>query len=95
MANRNMPLSDVRWVRYEYCISLVAMTLRRESAVVPLPPGSRGFWRGLPYNLLTVTLGWWGVPWGLLLTPLVLWSNCCGGREVITEADSPLPAAVR
>ena len=91
MADDNAPIRALRLVRYEYCISLLAMTVRRESAPIPLPAVSRGFWRGLPYNLLTVTLGWWGAPWGLLLTPLVLWHNFQGGRDVTSESETPLP----
>jgi len=93
MTDDHVPQPAIRLVRYEYCISLLAMTLRRESAPIPLPSTSGGFWRGLPYNLLTVTLGWWGAPWGLLLTPLVLWHNFQGGRDVTADTDSLSPAA--
>jgi hypothetical protein len=30
-------------------------------------------------------LGWWGVPWGLIYTPLTLWTNLSGGRAVTAE----------
>jgi hypothetical protein len=32
--------------------------------------------------MVSLLLGWWGVPWGLIYTPLTLWSNLSGGREV-------------
>src|SRR5262245_55677327 len=71
-----------RLVFYEYCISFVFITLRRPSRVVQLKAGERGLVRGLPYTLLTLLLGWWGIPWGLVYTPLVLWTNLSGGREI-------------
>ena len=74
-----------RFVFYEYCISLIVVTLRRPSAVYFLRGGSRGVLRGLPYVLLSLLLGWWGVPWGIIYTPLTLLTNLSGGRDVTTE----------
>jgi hypothetical protein len=74
-----------RLVFFEYVISLVFLTLRRPSRLYALPPGSRGLWQGLPYTLASLLLGWWGVPWGLVYTPLALWTNLTGGREVTAE----------
>lgn len=70
-----------RFVFYEYCISLGIVTLRRPSAVYFRRRG-RGVLRGLPYTLLSALLGWWGVPWGLVYTPLVLFTNLSGGCDV-------------
>jgi hypothetical protein len=75
-----------RLVFYEYCISLVLISLRRPSAVVRLRPGQRAWIRGLPYTMLSLLLGWWCIPWGFLYTLLCLWTNLCGGRP-ITAAD--------
>jgi hypothetical protein len=74
-----------RLVFYEYCISLIFITLRRPSRVVRLPPGSTGLLRGLPYTIISLLLGWWGLPWGLLYTPLTLWTNLTGGREISSQ----------
>jgi hypothetical protein len=71
-----------RLVFYEYCISLVFITLRRPSRLYRVPAGIRGFLPGLPYTLLSLLLGWWGIPWGFIYTPLVLWTNLSGGREI-------------
>ncbi|HMF12718.1 MAG TPA: hypothetical protein VKE94_10445 [Gemmataceae bacterium] len=76
-----------RLVVYEYCISFVFITLRRASGVYRLRPGESGRLKGLPYTLLTLVLGWWGVPWGILYTPLVVLTNLSGGRVV----DGSLP----
>src|SRR5947209_215883 len=84
-----------RLVFYEYCISVVFLTLRRPSRVRLLRAGESGFRKGLPYTLLTLLLGWWGVPWRLLYTPIVLLTNLAGGHDVTADvrpillAESP------
>jgi hypothetical protein len=79
-------------VFYEYCVSFLFWTLRRPGRLVRLRPGERGVWRGLPYALASLLLGWWGVPWGLVYTPLVLWTDLTGGR-VVTEEERAYWAA--
>jgi hypothetical protein len=74
-----------RLVFYEYCISLVFITLRRPSPLMRVPAGAGGLLPGLRYSLVTLLLGWWGIPWGFIYTPLVLWTNFSGGREVTQE----------
>lgn len=78
--------SGLRAVRFEYCISLIAMTLRRESEIVILERGQSAFLAGLPYSLITILLGWWGIPWGIILTPRILWRNVRGGTPVTSAA---------
>src|SRR5438445_5052130 len=67
-----------RFVFFEYCISCVVFTLRRPTGIVFLPPHDWGWVRGLPYTLLTLCLGWWGLPWGVIYTPLTLVTNLAG-----------------
>jgi hypothetical protein len=81
-----------RWVYYEICISFIFVTLRRPTRPVELSPGEWGLLRGLPYALLTLFLGWWGIPWGLIYTPLALWTNLSGGRELPPPAFLPTTA---
>jgi hypothetical protein len=76
-----------RLVVYEYCISLVVITLRRTSRAYRLRPGESGRWKGLPYTLISLLLGWWGIPWGILYTPVVVLTNLSGGLGV----DGTLP----
>ena len=74
-----------RLVFYEYCISLIFLTLRCPSAVHLLRRGDSGLVRGLPYTVLSLLLGWWGIPMGVLYTPLVLFTNLSGGCDVTEE----------
>jgi hypothetical protein len=74
-----------RLVFYETCVSVVFVTRRRPSCVHRLRPGERGVLRGLPYALVSLLLGWWAVPWGLIYTPLTLWTDLTGGRPLGAE----------
>jgi hypothetical protein len=71
-----------RFVYYQYCISLLLVTLRRPSNIIFLMPRDRGLMRGLPYTFVTLLLGWWGVPWGPIYTAAALMCNCGGGHDV-------------
>jgi len=83
-----------RLVFFEYCISLAIVTLRRPSDVYLLRPGQSGVLRGLPYSLISLLFGWWGIPWGIIYTPLTLLTNLSGGRDVTAEVRSTLAHAV-
>ncbi len=85
--------ADGRCVVYDYCVSFLVLTHYRESAVHVLRAGQSRFWCGLPYTFLSLALGWWGVPWGVLYTPFVNVTNHRGGRDVTGQVQSPLTAA--
>ncbi|MBI5799723.1 MAG: DUF4339 domain-containing protein [Verrucomicrobia bacterium] len=75
-----------RLVAFEYCWSLV-VSFKRASAPVLLRAGDDGFGAALRYSLLTVFLGWWGVP-GPIWVFTTLRHNARGGRDVTLEALS-------
>lgn len=79
-----------RLVFFEYCISLVIATQRRPSSIYLLRPGEMGLVRGLPFSLISLLFGWWGIPWGLIYTPLTLITNFSGGRDVTIEVRALL-----
>jgi hypothetical protein len=79
-----------RFVFYEYCISFAVLTLRRPTAVFFLPPGESGILRGLRYSLVSLLLGWWGVPWGVIYTPMTVYTNLLGGCDVTAQVCSAL-----
>src|SRR5438445_73428 len=79
-----------RFAFFEYCISLVVVTLRRRSGAYFLRSGTRGLLRGLPYTVLSLLLGWWGVPWGLIYTPLAVLTNLSGGCDITAEVRAQL-----
>src|SRR5262245_3836132 len=74
-----------RFVFYEYCISVIVLTLRKPTDIYFLRANDLGLVRGLPYALISLVFGWWGVPWGLVYTPLTLFTNLTGGRDVTAD----------
>ena len=79
------PANGGRWVVFEYCISLVAVTLRRTSRPIHLKPGQRAWVRGLPYTAISLVLGWWGLPWGVIYTPVTIFANLAGGCDITAQ----------
>jgi hypothetical protein len=84
---RSRTEAGARLVRFEYCISLLFFTLRRQSRVYLTESWQERYLRGLGYSVLALLLGPWGVPWGLILTPRAVWVNLTGG---VDETDSVL-----
>jgi len=70
-----------RVVVFRYCISIVVITFRR-SATVLVRPGQSVKAAGLPYTLMSLALGWWGLPFGLIFTPIAIAQNLSGGTDV-------------
>lgn len=79
-----------RFVVFQYCISVLVMTFKRSSDVFYLAPGQSGVRSGLPYTLLSLVVGWWGIPWGFIYTPMVLFTNLTGGKDVTAEVLAAL-----
>jgi len=71
-----------RFVVYEWCISILIITFWRETPVHYLRPYDRGIRQGMPWSALTFLLGWWGIPWEIIRTPIAIIRNLAGGRDV-------------
>jgi len=80
-------------VVFEYCFSIVVMTFKRPSDPFLVRPGQGTFGMSLPYTLISLCFGWWGFPWGLIYTPMALFTNLGGGRNVTMEVAAQLPPA--
>ncbi|MEW5738866.1 MAG: hypothetical protein AB1938_08055 [Myxococcota bacterium] len=79
-----------RFVIFSYCISIVVMTFKRSSDIHFLRAGDSAVLAGLPYTLLSLFLGWWGIPWGFIYTPMALVQNLGGGKDVTAEVMQSL-----
>ncbi|SRR6266702_471935 len=71
-----------RFVVYQYCVSLLIVTFKRNSPVKFIRAGESATAKGLPFTLLTAVFGWWGIPWGFIYTPQVLYKNLKGGTDI-------------
>jgi len=71
-----------RFVVYQYVISALIVTFRRNSSIQYVAAGQSAAAKSLPWTALTFFLGWWGFPWGLIRTPQALFKNLQGGIDV-------------
>jgi hypothetical protein len=53
-----------KFVLYSYCVSLLIVTFKRPSEIYFIRSGESAIGRAMPWTLLTILLGWWGIPWG-------------------------------
>jgi hypothetical protein len=87
-----------RFIHYQYVVSALFVTFRRSTAVYFIRGGESPIVKGLPWTMLTLLLGWWGFPWGLIYTPVVLVKNLGGGTDVtallLAPASTPTNASV-
>jgi hypothetical protein len=86
--------TGARFVVFQYCVSLLVVTFKRNSDAYLIKPGESAAGTGLRYTLLSLLLGWWGLPWGLIYTLESIVINLQGGRDVTQEVvRAALPAA--
>lgn len=74
-----------RFVYYEYAISLLVVTLRRSSGVYMIRGGESKRSKGLPFTLVSLLFGWWGIPYGPKYTIESIRTNLKGGKDVTDE----------
>jgi hypothetical protein len=76
------PQRGGKFVVYNYCISLLVVTFRRSTDVYFIRENENAVVKGLPWTLLTLVMGWWGIPWGPIYTVSSLVVNLKGGKDV-------------
>ena len=81
-----------KFVIFHYTISVLVMTFRRGSDIYFVRSGESAAAKGLPYTLLSLLAGWWGIPWGPIYTIGSLFTNLGGGKDVTNEVAQALRA---
>ena len=71
-----------KFVLFQYCISVIVLTLRRPSDIYFVRQGENVLVKGLPFTLLSLVAGWWGIPWGPIYTIQSVYNNSRGGKDV-------------
>src|SRR6185369_5246897 len=71
-----------KFVVYQYCVSLIFMTLRRPSGIYFVRGNESAVGKGLHYSIISFVAGWWGFPWGPVQTFNTLVHNFGGGKDV-------------
>lgn len=74
-----------RLIVYTYCISILVMTFKRSSEIRLIKAGHNPVTSGLPYTLISLIFGWWGIPWGPIYTIETIYRNLSGGIDVTEE----------
>lgn len=78
-------------VRFEACYSFILFTTKAPSRYF-IKGNDNIFAIGFLYTLVTLLLGWWGIPWGPVYTLKALFTNIRGGHkqtvgEIINEIE--------
>jgi len=74
-----------RFVIFQYCISIVIMTFKRPSNVYFIKSGEGTVGKSIGFTLISLVLGWWGIPWGPIYTIGSVYTNIRGGKDVTQE----------
>jgi hypothetical protein len=80
-----------KFIVYSYCISILVLTFTRPSAVHFVRNDESRFVKGLPYTMISLILGWWGFPFGIIYTIWCIISNSAGGTDVTAEMLHSVP----
>lgn len=81
-----------KFIMYEYVISLLVITFKRNSNIYFVKADESAVVKGLPFTLLSGLIGWWGIPWGIIYTIQAIFTNLSGGKDVTTDVLSAIRA---
>ncbi len=79
-----------KFVIFQYCISIIIRTFRRPSKIFFIKYGDGIFMKSAGYSLISLLLGWWGIPWGPIYTIGSLVTNIRGGEDMTDEVMAAL-----
>ncbi len=71
-----------RFVIYSYNVSLLVVSFKRPTDIYFIRPGESRILKALPFTLISLVCGWWGIPWGIIYTFQSLHQNLTGGKDV-------------
>lgn len=90
--------AGAKFVRFQFCISVIVMSFKRSSPIIFLRPGESAFSKGLSYSLISLLAGWWGIPWGPIWTLTTVADNVSGRKDltapVLAVLGMPMPAVI-
>lgn len=74
-----------RFVHYQYVISFIVATIKPDTGVYLIRKGESAVKKGAFFTILSLLLGWWGIPSGPKKTFAALRINLRGGKDVTDE----------
>jgi len=82
-----------KFVIFGYAVSVIIMSFKRSSDIYYIRPGESTISKSIPYTLLSLLVGWWGIPFGPIFTIWVLITNFGGGKDVTAEVVNSMNSA--
>lgn len=79
-----------KFVQFPFCISLIVASFRFSSAVHFVKKEQSAFVKGLPFTIISLLFGWWGIPYGPLYTFGSLVTTLGGGKDVTEQMMTTL-----
>ncbi len=79
-----------KFVAYMYCVSIVFMSFKRYSNIYFIMPGEKTIKKGIPFTLISLVFGWWGIPWGPIWTITAVGTNFTGGKDLTLEVAAQI-----
>ncbi len=77
--------NGAKFVIFSYVISVLIMTYKRPTDVYFIRAGESAVGKALPFIAISLALGWWGFPFGLIYTPWSIVENLGGGKDVTSQ----------
>ena len=84
--------AGARCILFHYCVSCLFWSFKMTSPTKVIKPEELDAFSGIKYSLLSLLLGWWGVPWGPIWTITTVVKNVHGGMDVTEEVEHLLLA---
>jgi len=82
--------SGAKFIVFLYCFSIVILTFKRSSNIYFIKSGENTLKKSLKFTLISLFLGWWGIPWGIIYTIQSLVTNLQGGKDVTPQVMAAL-----
>lgn len=79
-----------KFVIYPYSISILVMSFKRNSDIYLIKPNEKATKYGAQYILVSLVLGWWGIPWGPIYTIGSIYTALKGGNDITFEIMSEI-----
>jgi hypothetical protein len=74
-----------RFVHFEYAVSFIVATLKRETGVYMIRKGDNAAKKGAIFTIISILFGWWGIPFGPKHTIAAIRTNLKGGKNITDE----------
>src|SRR5688572_8080992 len=76
--------NGAQFIYFAYTISLIVVTFKRTSGVYLVQQAENRAIRGIPFTMISLLFGWWGIPFGPLYTIESIRTNM-RGKDVTDE----------